>query len=97
MNLKVVKDYLLKELFRKLSNYQRNGWAARYLKQWFWWATHSRMKPLRDFAWMLRNHEEGILPISISELTSASLKQSTIMLKLSAIGHVGIALRKPFH
>lgn len=61
MNLKVVKDYPLKELFRKLSNYQRNGWAARYLKQWFWWATHSRMKPLRDFAWMLRNHEEGIL------------------------------------
>jgi transposase len=61
MNLKVIKAYLLKELFRKLWSYQRKGWAARYLKQWFWWATHSRIKPLRDFAWMLRNHEEGIL------------------------------------
>jgi len=61
MNLKVVKAYLLKELFRKLWSYKRKGWAARYLKQWFWWATHSRLKPLRDFAWMLRNHEEGIL------------------------------------
>ena len=36
-------------------------------------------------------------PISTSELITASLKQQTIMLKLSAIGHVGIVLRKPFH
>jgi transposase len=61
MNLRVVKAYLLKELFRKLWNYKRRGWAAKYLKKWFWWATHSRIKPLRDFAWMLRRHEEGIL------------------------------------
>jgi len=61
MNLKIVKAYLLKELFRKLWDYKRRGWAAKYLKRWFWWATHSRMKPLRDFAWMLRRHEEGIL------------------------------------
>ncbi|MBW2149986.1 MAG: ISL3 family transposase [Deltaproteobacteria bacterium] len=25
------------------------------------WATHSRIKALRDFAWMLRRHEQGIL------------------------------------
>ena len=61
MNLRVVKAYLLKELFRKLWDYKRRGWAAKYLKRWFWWATHSRIKPLRDFAWMLRRHEEGIL------------------------------------
>jgi len=61
MNLKIVKAYLLKELFRKLWNYHRKAWAAKYLKQWFWWATHSRIKPIRDFAWMLRRHEEGIL------------------------------------
>ena len=61
MNLKIVKAYLLKELFRKLWEYRRKGWAAKYLKQWFWWATHSRIKPLRDFAWMLRRHEYGIL------------------------------------
>jgi transposase len=61
VNLKTVKAYLLKELFRKLWDYKRRGWAAKYLKRWFWWATHSRIEPLRDFAWMLRRHEEGIL------------------------------------
>lgn len=61
MNLKIVEAYLLKELFRKLWEYTHRAWAAKYLKRWFWWATHSRLTPLRDFAWTLRRHEEGIL------------------------------------
>lgn len=60
-NFKIVRAYLLKEMFRRLWNYRSRAWAAKYLKRWFWWATHSRLKPLRDFAWMLRRHEEGIL------------------------------------
>lgn len=61
MNLKTVRAYLLKELFAHLWTYKRKGWAKRFLDRWFWWATHSRLKPLRDFAWMLRKHEDGIL------------------------------------
>ena len=61
LNLKINRAYLLKESFRELWNYKRKGWAKRFLTQWFWWATHSRLKPLRDFAWLLRNHEEGVL------------------------------------
>lgn len=61
LNLRIHKAYLLKEMFRDLWSYQSKGWAKKYLKKWFWWATHSRIKPLRDFAWMLRRHEEGIL------------------------------------
>jgi transposase len=61
LNLKVNRAYLLKEAFRRLWAYRRRGWAKRYLRQWFWWATHSRLKPLRDFAWLLRRHEDGVL------------------------------------
>lgn len=61
MSLKTVRAYLLKELFAHLWTYKRRGWAKRFLDRWFWWATHSRLKPLRDFAWMLRKHEDGIL------------------------------------
>ena len=56
-----MRPYLLKELFRYLWSYRRKAWARRFLQRWFWWATHSRLKPLRDFAWMLRRHEDGIL------------------------------------
>lgn len=59
--LKVLRAYQLKELFRRFWNYRSKAWARKYLNRWFWWATHSRMEPLREFAWMLRRHEAGIL------------------------------------
>ena len=61
LNLKINRAYLLKESFRELWTYKRKGWAKRFLTKWFWWATHSRIKPMRDFAWLLRNHQDGVL------------------------------------
>ena len=61
MNLRINRAYLLKESFRRFWAYLSRGWAKRFLKKWFWWATHSRLTPMRDFAWMLRRHEEDIL------------------------------------
>ena len=61
MNLKINRAYLLKERFRDFWCYKTKPWASKYLKQWFWWATHSRLKPIREFAWMIRRHEENIL------------------------------------
>ena len=61
LNLKINRAYLLKECFRLFWEYRRAGWAQRYLTHWCWWATHSRLPPLRDFAWMLQRHEDDIL------------------------------------
>lgn len=61
LNLRCHRAYLLKEAFREFFEYQHKGWARRFLSQWFWWATHSRLKPMRDFAWTLRRHEQDIL------------------------------------
>lgn len=61
LNLRTNRAYLLKETFRELWTYATKGWARRFLKKWFWWATHSRLKPMRDFAWTLRRHEEEVL------------------------------------
>jgi len=61
LNLKINRTYLLKELFRRFWEYRRGGWAKKYLTKWFWWATHSRLEPMRNFASMLRRHEDDIL------------------------------------
>jgi len=61
LNLKINRAYLLKEAFRKFWDYSYQAWAKKYLNQWFWWATHSRLKPMRDFAWMIRRHQDDIL------------------------------------
>jgi transposase len=61
LNLKINRAYLLKELFRCFWDYTYAGWAKKYLKRWFWWATHSRLAPMREFAWMMRRNEHDIL------------------------------------
>lgn len=61
LNLKINRAYLLKESFQEVWSFVYPQCARRYLKKWFWWATHSRLKPMRDFAWLLRRHEEEIL------------------------------------
>lgn len=61
LNLKINRAYLLKEQFRQFWEYLYPANARKFLKQWFWWATHSRLEPMRDFAWMLRRHEEDLM------------------------------------
>jgi transposase len=64
LNLKINRAYLLKELFRQIWTYHSRSEAKQFLDHWFWKATHSRLKPIRDFAWLLRDHEEGVLAYS---------------------------------
>ena len=61
LNLKINRAYLLKELFRNFWDYTYAAWAKKSLKKWFWWATHSRLAPMQEFAWMVRRHEDDIL------------------------------------
>jgi len=61
LNLRCNRAYLLKEGFREFWAYEQKGLARKFLNKWFWWATHSRLKPMRDFAWTLRRHQEDIL------------------------------------
>jgi transposase len=61
LNLRSHRAWLLKESFREFWEYTSKPWAKRFLEKWFWWATHSRLQPMRDFAWMLRRHEDGLL------------------------------------
>jgi len=61
LNLKINRAYLLKESFREFWDHQTPDSAKEYLDGWFWWATHSRLKPMREFAWMVRRHQEGVL------------------------------------
>jgi transposase len=58
LNLKTHRAYLLKQAFRRFWDYTYPAWAEKYLRQWFWRATHSWLEPMRKFAWMIREHQE---------------------------------------
>lgn len=61
LNLRCHRAWLLKESFREFWAYASKGWAKRFLTKWFWWATHSRLKPMREVAWTLRRRQDDIL------------------------------------
>jgi transposase len=74
LNLKTHRAYLLKEAFRRFWDYTYPAWAEKYLRQWFWWATHSRLDPMRKFAWMIRDHQEEILNYFRMRITNGTVE-----------------------
>lgn len=102
LNLKINRAYLLKEAFRAFWDYQRAGWARRYLNRWFWWATHSRLPPMRDFAWMLRRHHDDILnyfrlPIDNGTVEGLNNKAKLIIHKAYGFRTVNNYIRNLYH
>jgi transposase len=43
MNLKTSRAWAIKESLRELWSYRRKGWAKRFWKKWYFWATHSKL------------------------------------------------------
>jgi transposase len=70
-NLKTARAWAIKESLRGLWSYQRKGWAELYWKQWYFWATHSRLKPVKKVARMIHNHLENVLTYFDHRITNA--------------------------
>jgi transposase len=60
-NLKTGRAWAIKESLRALWHYHRQGWARRFYKRWYFWATHSRLQPVIDVARMINRHQQGVL------------------------------------
>lgn len=83
-HLPITKAYLLKEAFRRFWAYRERGWAQRFLRSWFWMATHSRLAPMRDFAWLLRRHEAGLLAWIDLRISNGAVEGMNNKIKLVA-------------
>jgi transposase len=70
-NLKTARAWAIKESLRGLWSYHRKGWAERYWKEWYFWATHSRLKPVKKVARMIHNHLENVLTYFDHRITNA--------------------------
>jgi transposase len=83
-HLPITKAYLLKEAFRRFWSYRERGWAQRFLRSWFWMATHSRLTPMRNFAWLVRRHEEGLLAWIDLRISNGAVEGMNNKIKLVA-------------
>ena len=69
--LKVGRAWAIKAARRRLWHYvyPASGW--KFWKRWYFWATHSRLEPIRKAAETVRRHIDNILPYYQHPVTNA--------------------------
>lgn len=72
LELKTGRAWAIKESLRRLWTYRRKGWATRFWKEWYFWATHSRLRPVVKVARMLQSHLANVLTYCDHGITNAT-------------------------
>lgn len=60
-DLKTARAWAIKENIRHLWRYKSQAWAEKLWKKWYFWATHSRLEPIKKAAKTLKEHYYGIM------------------------------------
>jgi len=60
-DLDVARAWAIKENLRHLWDYTSETWARKFFKQWYFWATHSKLDPVITAAKTIRRHFENIV------------------------------------
>lgn len=58
---KVGRGWQIKEAFREFWNYTYKGSARKYFDRWYFWATHSRLKPIIRASKIIKKHLHYIM------------------------------------
>lgn len=72
-NLQTARAYRIRLSLRDFWN-QPESMAEDYLKRWYFWATHSRLEPVKQAAYTIKRHWEGIVNYSKSNITNGILE-----------------------
>jgi transposase len=71
--LKTVRAYHLRLNFQEFWTQPAEG-AQAFLRQWFFWATHSRLEPMRQAAYTIKAHWKGVLRWFTSHINTGVLE-----------------------
>lgn len=72
-HLKTARAYQIKLSFQEM--YEQDPIdAPMFLQKWYYWATHSRLQPLKDLAKTIKKHWSGILRWFVSDITNGLLE-----------------------
>lgn len=67
---KTARAYHIKLALRHLWDQPTPEAAEKYLRQWYFWATHSRLEPVINVAKAIKRHWHGVLRFFTSRITS---------------------------
>jgi len=73
LNLKTARAYHIRLNFQEFWN-QPLQEAEAFLKKWYFWATHSRLEPIKNAAYTIKRHWDGILRWFTSKINNGILE-----------------------
>jgi transposase len=82
MNLRTGRAYNLKLSLQEFWSIEDRFLAEDYLKKWYFWATHSRIKPMIEVAKTIKAHWNGILNYFDSRITNGILEGTNSVIQL---------------
>ncbi len=73
-DLKTARAYAIKENLRKLWTCESEDEARDFWRRWYWWASHSRLKPVIEAARTMLHYLYGILSYFTHRITNAMVE-----------------------
>ena len=95
MGLKVGRAWAMKEMLRDLWNYVYPESAWKFWKRWYFWATHSRLEPIRAAANTIKSHIANIMTYFKHRVTNAM--SESINSKIQTIKQMACGFRNIEH
>lgn len=74
LNLKSIRALHIRENFQEIYHAQSQQDFEKLLKKWYFWATHSRLEPIKQAAYSIRRHWEGVLKWFESRINNGILE-----------------------
>lgn len=74
LNLKTFRAIRIREAYQEIYHVPTNEGFELALKQWYFWATHSRLEPIKKVARMIKRHWDGILRWKDSQINNGILE-----------------------
>jgi transposase len=71
IDLEVSRAWKMKENFRWFWSYKYKGNAAKFYKNWYYSASHSKLKPIQKAAKTINNHKDNIMNYFKHRITNA--------------------------
>lgn len=74
MNIKTMRAYNIRLSFQEIYQANTKEEFVEYLNKWYFWATHSRLKPIIKVAKTIKRHWEGIVKWHESKINNGILE-----------------------
>ena len=74
LNIKSIRALHIRENFQEIYYAENNDDFEKLLKKWYFWATHSRLEPIKKAAYTIKKHWEGVLKWFQSRINNGILE-----------------------